>query len=257
MYTTYGAIMTACATTMATVTVAYADAGRSTLEVELGSGGDDMVDADADAVASSSTVVEEATKTAFARTLAGGEELAGASCRVMQRLVKVYAVGLYVDAETLRARLGKWAMFTADEVRGAGGFWNAVCDGGVHKTVRVVVVREVVGVHMGNGFERALVPRVKARGARDGRSARESKGVVKDFCQGFCEVGTMKVGSEALIRIRGARCELVIDGRVLRVVEDQSLGWALCDMYVGEQAVVTSFRDEVVDGLVGMLKRGK
>lgn len=104
------------------------------------------------------------------------------------------------------------------------------------------------------GFERALLPRAKEHaGLFGGLSPKQLRPVVKDFCQGFCDVGTMKVGSQAFLRVRGNRCELCIDGRVLRIVENDALAWALADMYLGEDSVVTDLRDRVAEGVVGVL----
>lgn len=201
------------------------------------------------------SIKERESGVIFPSRLSPRERLIGASCRLMRQLVKVYAIGLYVDEKDVVAALQKWKRFSSADICGTDPVWEKLCEGSMAKTFRIVVVRQVAGSHMGSGFEHALLPRARAHVARiGGRTPREVRDTVKDFCKAFSQVGTMKLGSIVNIRIQDDRVELVIDERVLRVVTDPCLAWALADMYLGDRSVVSAFRMEISKGLTKLLE---
>lgn len=233
------------------ISPAFADYGLSKpVGVGVGESPED------DLVLGSSSKEERQSGVSFPTSLSPSEHLIGASCRLMQQLVKVYAVALYVDTDTTTAALQKWQRFSSEDMCNAEPLWQKLCDGTLTKTFRIVVVRQVSGSHMGGGFERALLPRATKRSAEiGGRTPSEVRADVKEFCKAFARVGNMKQGSTVSIRIRDNRVELIVDERVLSIISDPCLSWAIADMYLGEKSVVRTFRAEVADELVNLLQQ--
>lgn len=200
--------------------------------------------------------IELNTGVLFPMSLPSDQHLSGVGARFMGGLVKVYAVGIYLDQAAARSALADWIGFTADDIIASDPLWNTLCsvDAGISRTVRMVVVKEVNGKHMQNGFERALLGRV-ASFSKTGRCRpKESKALAKRFCALFATVGTMKVGSDIRITVDGDLITLVIDGRFIGKLQNAQLSQALLDMFVGDKAVVHGLREEVAKGLELMLQ---
>ena len=126
------------------------------------------------------TVREPRTKVAFPVELALPEKGAalrlaglGARTRTLFR-VKVYAVGLYVDAVAARERLGRWKGREVGDLTGSRAFQEALLSDGIAKGLRLVLVRDVSGEDLWKAFDDALGPRV-----REGAPARGLEGGVE------------------------------------------------------------------------------
>ena len=197
---------------------------------------------------------EENTGVVFPADLAAHEQLCGLAARFMGGLVKVYAVGVYMDAGSAREHLTSWKGYSAKELQTAQPFWDVVCGrSSLHRVLRLVVVRDVGGNHMQQGFERALYPRVASK-AKEGRvRPSEAKAKAKEFCKMFNMVGTMKIGSDIRISVDHDAVRLVVDERELGVVHSDVLAWALMDMFIGEKGVVKGLREDVADGFERIL----
>lgn len=191
-------------------------------------------------------IVEPDTQMSFPTALSPNEKLVGLGCRHMRSIVKVYAIGVYMDLLELRTALSAWDRFNAEELEKADAVWTTLCDVSMAKTFRLVVVRQVPGYHMASGFERALVGRAMDRAKQvGGRTPKEVKKEVKRFCAWFSDVGNMKIGSVVTMNVREGGADLTIDGRWMGRVEDDCLAWALGDMFMGETAVVPTLRGDV------------
>lgn len=202
----------------------------------------------------SATATESESGAEFPTRLLENEVLLGTGCRVMRKLVRVYAVGVYVRPESIQSKLKPWQQFSASDMESATAVWDTLCSGDVGLVIRLTVVRQVGGAHMADGFERALKPRVSTYSSKNGgRPPKEIKKAVREFCDGFRDVGAMKVGSTAHIYVNGSSIELVIDGRVMREIEDPGVAWSVADMYLGENTVIPALRSDVARGIVDML----
>lgn len=200
------------------------------------------------------TATESESGTEFPTRLMENEVLLGTGCRVMRKLVRVYAVGVYVRKGSVQSKLKPWQQFSASDMESATAIWDTLCSGDVGLVIRLTVVRQVGGAHMADGFERALKPRVSTYSSKNGgRPPKEIKKAVREFCDGFRDVGAMKVGSTAHIYISGSKIELVIDGRVMREIEDPGVAWSVADMYLGGNTVIPALRSDVARGIVEML----
>lgn len=169
----------------------------------------------------------------------------------MGGLVKVYAVGIYVDPTLAKSALADWHGFSATDIASAKPLWDAFCSpkAPFTRTVRLIVVRDVAGTHFQNGFERAVLPRVKQASAGGNCRPAEVKRLAKKFCAFFAGVGKMKIGSEIRITVDGELVTLYVDGRTLGDVRCAQLAWAVLDMYVGDESVVPGLKDNVAIGL--------
>lgn len=198
---------------------------------------------------------EESTGVIFPADLAAHEQLCGLAARFMGGLVKVYAVGVYIDTGSAREKLTSWKGYSAKELQTAQPFWDVVCGrSSLHRVLRLVVVRDVGGKHMQQGFERALYPRVTSKAKEGNVRPSEAKAKAKEFCKMFNLVGTMKIGSDIRISVDHDAVRLVVDERELGVVHSDTLAWALMDMFVGEKGVVNGLREDVAEGLERILK---
>ena len=109
-------------------------------------------------------VTEEMTGCTFPRHLSGTERLVSAGARLMTPLkIRVYAVGVYFNPIEGKMVLDRWKGLSKDELLKRDDLWQVMCsvDSEFDRTIRVVVVREVDGSHMQNGFSRGLNPRVQ------------------------------------------------------------------------------------------------
>lgn len=201
------------------------------------------------------TKIENHTGVSFPVSLSSHEVLSGIGARFMRGLVKVYAVGVYFDPKGARSTLRDWQGFSTKEIITADPLWEALCSPsvGFSRTIRMVVVRNVSGNHMQNGFERALLGRVATAAKRGRCSPSKCKKDAKAFCSLFTAVGMMKIGSEIRILVEKDLVKLVVDGRLIGQVRNAQLTWAVLDMFLGSAGVVDGLRDEVAKGLETLL----
>lgn len=202
------------------------------------------------------TKTESATGVQFPISFSNAGTLHGTGVRLMGGLVRVYALGLYADRSALRDALSNWKGFTREEILSSDALWDSVCDARAPftRTFRFVVVREVGGKHMRTGFERGLAPRV-AKAIKNGRcKPSECKKATKKFAEMFLGVGTMKIGSEAVVVLDGDKVSLTIDGRWMGEVRNSQLSWAMADMFLGDNAVAPTLRSSTADALEELLR---
>lgn len=242
------ALAAALASTAAATAYTYADAGvtpyaSSVLDEEP-------------AGLSVLSMTEKSTGVQFPLSLDDAGTLHGTGVRLMGGIVRVYALGLYLDRSAARAALADWMGFSRGDILSSDALWDAVCDAQApfRRTFRFVVVREVGGKHMRNGFDRGLTPRV-AKAAKKGKcKPAECKKATKMFADMFLSVGTMKVGSEVRVVLEGGKVSLTIDERCLGEVENPQLVWAMADMFLGENAVAPTLRLSTAEAFEELLR---
>lgn len=201
------------------------------------------------------STTEEHTGVQFPLSLADGVRLHGTGARYMGGIVRVYALGFYADEDSLKKVLGDWSGFGRDDILHSELLWDKLCESSdLKRTIRMVVVREVGGVHMQKGFERGLMGRVVKRSRRGKCKPAESKRAVGLFASLFGGVGVMKVGSEVVMEVGGGGIAVWIDGRWMGEVRNEILEWAVGDLFLGEKGVAPSLRESVAEGLEQVLK---
>lgn len=202
------------------------------------------------------STTEEQTGVQFPLSLADGARLHGTGVRYMGGIVRVYALGFYADEASLKKVLSDWSGFGRDDILHADLLWNKLCESSeLKRTIRMVVVREVTGVHMQKGFERGLMGRVVKRSRRGKCKPAECKRAVGLFGSLFGGVGVMKVGSEVVMEIGDGRIGVWIDGRWMGEVRNGILEWAVGDLFLGERGVTPTLRESVAEGLERVLRQ--
>lgn len=187
------------------------------------------------------TVAEPRSKVAFPVTLAppgGGDPLALTGLGVRTRTifaVKVYAVGLYVDAAAARKPLARWAGRSAKELAADASFHEALLRDGFARSLRLVMTRDVDGDDLWKAFDDALGERVReralARGLRGGAEALETwrdQLAVEELAKGTELVFTWLPGGRLVSRI---------GGKLRGEIRSPALCWALFDVYLGPEPV--------------------
>lgn len=199
---------------------------------------------------------EPQTGVQFPLALSHTENLHGTGVRLMGGLVRVYAIGFYVDAHAARGALADWEGFSRKDLLASDPFWDAICDAQApfQRTFRMVVVREVGGKHMKDGFDRGIKPRVAAAIKKGKCKPAECRKSVSRFSDLFISLGTMKVGSEVRITLENGSVSLTVDGRWLGVVKNAQLAWAMADMFLGQKAVAPTLRQSSAEALEALLE---
>ncbi|KAA8491926.1 Fatty-acid-binding protein 3, chloroplastic [Porphyridium purpureum] len=190
----------------------------------------------------------------------GTSVLLGAGWRTMTPMkVRVYTIGVYADRdamekdEVLKEYLG--AKSTEEFMSGdCDAFWarflDPSCD--VEVSIRMIVFRPVDGKHMQNGFDRALIPRV--RDAAKNRDMPNGKAGLKKLNGCFLKKKLMKEGTQIeFVRHPGGKLSVFIDGLVYAEIENRALVWALMDMFLGAQAVAPEVKLHVCETLSAQL----
>lgn len=199
---------------------------------------------------------EPQTGVEFPLLLSATESLHGTGVRLMGGLVRVYAVGFYVDPQAARAALADWVGFSQADILSSDALWDTVCDANAsfRRTFRMVVVREVGGKHMKDGFDRGIRPRVAAAAKKGRCKPAECKKAVHQFSNLFMSVGTMKVGSEIKIAVDNGNVSLTVDDRWLGEVKNPQLAWAMVDLFLGGRPVTPTLRQSSAEALEALLR---
>jgi len=169
-------------------------------------------------------------------------QLVGVGMRCMlQRcdihLARAYAIGLYIEEKTIR-----------------GGDAPPVTNPKVNKTMRLVMAREVKGGHIGKGFDRTLIPKLRQI---TGQKQGDWKGELRKFTRAFQRVGLMKVGAEVLFSMPGdGSITVYIDGVQAEKIQSPALCQAVVDMYVGDSPVAPLVKQHFLDGFSAAYNKG-
>jgi Chalcone isomerase like len=197
-------------------------------------------------------VPEDVTQVSYPRSLSAREQLMGVGMRLMTPLkIQVYAIGLYVDASLAAELLQDW--------RGAGpdfgpAFWTELTNPSspLTRTLRMKVVREVSGKHMQHGFDRALIPRVRAAASSMGMPG--GKDALRKFNAIFKSAGVLRVGTEICIKCTGFdTLVLEINQQHCVTLHNKALVWAVLDMFLGEAPVAPNVKSRVAESFHSLL----
>jgi hypothetical protein len=202
-------------------------------------------------------VIEPRTGLAFPVhiTPAGGKgqhTLTGVGVRRKAFLsVKVYAMGIYVDAPKAAKALRTWKGKTADQLRYDRTFFAALLKDDFAKTLRMKMARNVDGKDVRKAFEEQLVPRVwkaaKVWGLEGGeRAARESRTLFS--------LRKLREGTELIFTWHpGGRLASRIGNQKNQTITNPALCWALFDIYLGEDPIEYGAKLSFVDRFPAIL----
>jgi len=162
------------------------------------------------------------------------QTLTGTGVRTRTLLkVKVYAFGLYVEADAARTALAPWAGKSAADLQRDATFYAKLLERGFGMTLRLVMTRNVDGATMAEAFDGALRPRVveaAGRGMPGGEAA-------LDQFRGFF-ASEVASGTEMVFSCTPeGHFTTSLAGERKPDMHSPALCWALFDVYLGAKPI--------------------
>jgi len=164
--------------------------------------------------------------------------------------VKVYAFGLYVDADAARPTLSEFAGQTGKDLEKNDGFYAKLLEMSFPMTLRLVMTRDVGGDDMADAFDGALRPRVQRAAAEMNMPGGEA---ALDEFRTFFNVEELTKESELLFTCADGVLTSAVRGEVKPEVTSPALCWALFDVYLGEDPISGGGKKNVVQGFPQIL----
>ena len=164
--------------------------------------------------------------------------------------VKVYAFGLYVDADAARATLADFAGATAEALGRDGRFTRRLLDLDFGMALRLVMTRTVSGGDVADAFDEALRPRMPRAeaGAHDAAAALAR-------LRGHLDMGAVRRDAEIVFSCGPAgRLAMTVDGAARPPFESRALCRALFDVYLGEDPIERDGRRNIIAGFARLLQ---
>lgn len=164
--------------------------------------------------------------------------------------VKVYAFGLYVDADAARATLADFAGTTAEALGRDRRFTRRLLDLDFGMALRLVMTRTVSGGDVAEAFDDALRPRMPQAGAgADDAAAALAR------LRGHLDTGAVRRDAEIVFSCGPAgRLAMTVDGAERPPFESRALCRALFDAYLGEDPIERDGRRNLIAGFARLLQ---
>jgi hypothetical protein len=206
------------------------------------------------------SVIDNSTKRAYPVLLEAGTSgqthtLTGIGVRTRTMLnIKVYAVGLYVDADAARAGLTDWAGKDAKELEKDKEMFRRLLQMDIGMTLRLVMTRDVDGDTMAEAFDKSLGPRVETAAAE-----MNMPGGTEALAQfrGYFGLDKVTDGSELVFSCVDGTLFSTIKGEVAEAIESPALCWALFDIYIGEKPISSGAKKNFGKGMAAILTVGE
>jgi hypothetical protein len=200
-------------------------------------------------LAAQDTVTEQSSKVPFPTRVtdpAGAEQvLMGMGLRTRTILkVKVYAFGLYVDSARAKEVLSAFAGRDHKALRDDQNFYDALLEGEIPMTLRLVMTRDVGGSDMADAFDGALRPRVeRAAAEKDLPGGVEAQ----EQFRGYFNVEQMTKESELLFTCTpDGMLSSTVKGKAMPPIASRALFWALFDVYLGAKPISGDGKKNVI-----------
>ncbi len=204
----------------------------------------------------SASVMHESTKRAYPVYLKAGatdqiHTLTGIGVRTRTMLnIKVYAMGLYIDADAARVALADWAGKEPKELEKDKAMFQRMLEMDMGMTLRLVMTRDVGGEKMAEAFEKALAPRVEKASAEMGMA--DGTDALAQF-RGYFGVDKVTDDSELIFSCVDGTLYTTIKGEVAEAIESPALCWALFDVYIGEKPISKGAKKNIGKGMAAIL----
>lgn len=205
------------------------------------------------------SVVNKSTKRAYPVYLTAGDTdqmhtLTGIGVRTKTMLnVKVYAVGLYIDADAAQVALAAWAGKEPKELEKDKALFSRMLQMDMGMSLRLVMTRNVDGETMADAFDKALAPRVETA-AVDMNMPGGSEALAQ--FRGYFGLDKVTDGSELLFSCVDGTLYSRIKGEVAEAIESPALCWALFDVYIGDKPISSGAKKNFGKGMAGVLSDG-
>jgi hypothetical protein len=164
--------------------------------------------------------------------------------------VKVYAFGLYVDADAARESLAEFAGKSAKDLEKDDMFYLRLLEMNFPMTLRLVMTRDVGGEDMAEAFDGALRPRVQKAAAEKGMPGGEA---ALDQFREFFNVDELTNESELVFTCADGTLMTSVRSEVKPPIASPALCWALFDVYIGEKPISGGGKKSVVRGFPELL----
>ncbi len=166
--------------------------------------------------------------------------------------VKVYAFGLYVDADAARTALADFAGASAEALARDQRFTRRLLDLDFGMALRLVMTRTVGGGDVADAFDEALRPRMpRPAGGADGNDATAALATLR----GYLDVDEVRRGAEIVFSCGPAdRLAMTVDGAERPPIESRALCRALFDVYLGEDPIERDGKRNALAGFAGLLQ---
>ena len=201
------------------------------------------------------TVMEESSKRAYPVHLEAGptgymHTLVGMGVRTKTFLnVKVYAVGLYIDADAAATALADWAGKEPKELEKDKALFARLLEMDMGMTLRLVMTRDVDGETMASAFDDALAPRLE-KAAEMGMP--DSTDALATF-RGYFGLDKVTDDSELIFSCVDGTLYTRIKGEQADPIESAALCWAMFDVYLGEKPISKGAKKNIGKGFARML----
>lgn len=189
-------------------------------------------------------------------------DLMGVGVRVKTKFFldfNVYAMGFYVDSKPAVEALRESAKdLKASKLEKDKKFREALLADTFGKTMRLVMVRDVDADTMAEAFEDSLWPRMDKRvvnkedrdkEAKDRAAAKKALETFRDFFEKEAEEDQVM----DFTWLPGGELYATIDGKRHPVVKNQTLAWALFDVYLGADPIDDDAKEDFFEGLHELL----
>ena len=164
--------------------------------------------------------------------------------------VKVYAYGLYVDAQSARAVLPTFVGKPATALEADEIFFGRLLEMNIPMTLRLIMARDVAGEAIGDAFDNALKPRV----ARVTQSRRAHASDALERFRSYFNLNELARGTEIVFSCGSdGRLNTTVNGQSRPEIQSGELCWALFDVYLGERPLSTTGRRQLVRGFPPLL----
>jgi hypothetical protein len=168
--------------------------------------------------------------------------------------VKVYAYGLYVDADAARTVLAAFAGRPAMALDNDTTFFQRLLDMRISMTLRLVITRAVAGEAIGNAFDDALKPRVAEATAKS-RVADATAGLER--FRSFFNLNQLARGTEIVFSCSDGRLNTTVDRQSRPEIHSAELCWALFDVYLGNRPISPEGRKSLISLFPALLTSPK
>jgi chalcone isomerase-like protein len=166
--------------------------------------------------------------------------------------MKVYAYGLYVDADAARALFAGFAGRPAAALEGDPTFFRSLLDIHIPMTLRLVMARDVAGQAIAEAFDDALKPRVE----RVIPSHRQEASAALEQFRSYFNLNELARGTEIVFSCSSdGRLNTTVDTQMRPEIRSPELCRALFDVYLGDTPISTSGRRNLVRRFPALLAR--
>lgn len=181
--------------------------------------------------------------------------LSGTAIRTKTFLrIRVYAYGLYIDAEAARSMLSRWQGWSAADLERDDAFYAELLKDNFGKTLRLVMTRDVGGDDMAEAFDDALGPRVEQYDEEHGTTG--GVDALRRF-RGYFNVEELTKETELVFTWQlGGTLVTAVAGSVRGEINSPALCWALFDIYLGEDPIMKKGKKTVIERMPELLGGG-